>query len=457
MKNALAFMKTHAISLASGVASLVFIGLAFYFMSQNTVVAKMNKVIADTGASNISTLRSSAKNQQMIDHELARVKALKDEVQRTIDEARKINGRPVMMSDVFPAPKDETTRRKFVEQYALEFAKLPQPLEAGTAPTEEDLMEASIEVTELRQQEAEEEEQRRIDTTDAPKGDGRAPAAALPVADQPVAISPDGAIGDGGFGRGGGGVGRMTGGGPMGMASPGEPAKDPKYDFVLRARVKKARELRCYIDPFTFHQSPIVGLPNSTVSPPPPSPADMWYAQVGLWVQADVVRAIQELNDLAAANAVKADPSLEPFVEHVPVKRLISVRVHGYQLDKKMIEFPATVGTDSKDSMPLSFSDAKSNEHFDVIRFSVSVICDPREIQRLIDRIGRTNFYRCIDVDYDSVNRAAEEAAGYLYGTQPVVRANMAFEGFMSRDVYQPLMPKEVADAISGTAGAPQP
>ena len=62
-----------------------------------------------------------------------------------------------------------------------------------------------------------------------------------------------------------------------------------------RAAIKKAHNIRIYASPETsFHVSPIAQSDGA------PSPRDMWYAQVSLWVQEDLVKAIAQLNDDAA-------------------------------------------------------------------------------------------------------------------------------------------------------------
>ena len=46
------------------------------------------------------------------------------------------------------------------------------------------------------------------------------------------------------------------------------------------------------------------------------------------------------------------------------------------------------------------------------------------------------------------VDHEAEMAVGYFYGTDPVVRATVEFEGYMAREVYEPLMPAAVRELL---------
>jgi hypothetical protein len=461
MQSAIAFIKTHAIALGSALLTLIFIVLAVIAIYSDAVVTRMNRVISDTGASSIQGLIGTAKNPDLIAEEKRKGENFEAEFKKTLAEAERINKRDPIMTGVFPKPPDVTARHKFVEIYNEKLAALPQPLDAGTAPTPDDIADEAVQVAEELAIKSEEDKELLVSGA-KPDAD-RTPTAPPPP---PPAFGGDGLIGDvaapgghGGLGRGG--FGRGGAAGTQFQTGPGTPPADPKYDPVLRARMKKARDIRCYIDELTFHKSPI-----ATATGDPPKTDQMWYAQVGLWVQEDVVRAIKELNDAAAQRATQADPSLEPCVEHVPVKRVVSMRVRGYQAAKP-VEFPAMPTLDAREGPIKSFTDSKCNEQFDVVQFTLTVIVDPRDVQRLIDQICRTNFYRCIDVDYDQVNRVAEENAGYVYGAAPVVRLQLAFEGFFSRDAYRvkgdkegeyvPMMPKEVIDEIAGTAGNPQP
>ena len=220
---------------------------------------------------------------------------------------------------------------------------------------------------------------------------------------------------------------------------------EPKYDPVYRARVSKAKSILCYYDDTTFHVSPLV------LQDVAPTPEEMWFAQVGLWVQQDVVKAIADLNGAAADRVTEGDPC----VADVPIKRLVCVRVLGYDVPTSetvsdgRIHFPMS----NTGSMPNtvggpSLTGRKSDEQFDVVRFVVSVVMDQRDLPQLIDRISRVNFYQCLNASYAMVDHESEIAQGYFYGTDPVVRATFEFEGYLAREVYLPLMPTAVCELL---------
>jgi len=240
--------------------------------------------------------------------------------------------------------------------------------------------------------------------------------------------------------------------GPTGRSAaqtyrPSVSSDEPKYDPLYRARVSKAKSILCYYDDqTTFHHFPFETQEGA------PTPQEMWCAQVALWIQEDVVEALASLNREAANRVADTDAC----VEHVPVKRLVLVRVLGYDTSKPegRFNFP----TEASRDMPSgaggpSPTGRKCNEQYDVVRFVVSVIVDQRELLRLIDRLSQANFYQCLGVRYEAVDHESEAALGYFYGTAPVVKATLECEAYMLREIYEPLMPTSVREML-GIGGA---
>ncbi len=212
-------------------------------------------------------------------------------------------------------------------------------------------------------------------------------------------------------------------------------ALDPAYC----ACVLQARRIRCYVRPESFHVSPILEM--NTVPPA----AQLWFAQVSLWVQQDVAAAIARLNEAAARQVTEG----EACVEQMPVKRIELLRVQGYQTPGGLLPFS---GGESGAAPSGSFTGQTCNDQFDVVRFVLLVVVDQRDVLQLIDAISKQNFCQCINAGYSMVN--LEDAQhGYLYGTEPVVRVRLEFEGYMARAVYKPLMPAEVRKSLGADKG----
>lgn len=171
----------------------------------------------------------------------------------------------------------------------------------------------------------------------------------------------------------------------------------------------------------------------------------MWFAQMQLWAQTDIVDAIAAFNNDAVANISET----EPYVEHSPVKRLERLKVWGYMTKNGPVQFSGS--TDSTD-LRLSFTDKQSDEQFDTVRITLTVIIDQREVLRFIDRLLRQNFYNVIHMEYGMVDRLSAELDGYAYGTAPVVRLTLDLEAYYARKAYVEMMPPEV-QALLGIAG----
>jgi hypothetical protein len=154
----------------------------------------------------------------------------------------------------------------------------------------------------------------------------------------------------------------------------------------------------------------------------------MWYAQVALWIEQDVVAAVAELNDQVADQL----PPEEVYVENMPVKRLQTVAVHGYYSEKGLLPFPLDVRTST--GLPQafqgeSFTGRRCNKDFDVVRFTVVAVVDQRALTQLIDAITRQNSYVLISSKYEALGPGAPDYSnGLFYGTARL-RAHAGFRG----------------------------
>lgn len=432
VKKVLDFVRTYMISLISGVVAIGAIVFAVLGMTSTAVVDEMKDRVSK--AAEINALKSQPRNEQSIQKEKERGERFQAEYEKTRNEAYRINKREPLIPGVFPTPANLTKAFEFAEAYEKAVRQLPQVMGAGDLPTESEIQDAERDIAEelARAKEAEEEGGRSKDPIRAPQP-GQPGSTGEPGAPPP---SPTG--------------------------TPDE-KKDPKYDKFIRANVIKANSIRCYasISPArpSFHIAPII-------NPSDAPPADqLWFAQVGLWLQQDIVAAIARLNEEAAAKLGSAPPT----VENLPVKRLESVSLAGYILSDKRIEFPQMTGgagpggrspggpagpppgTPPPPGVPgataeTSLTGRTSDDRFDVVRFTITVIVDQRDLLKLIDQITRQNFYQCIDCDFVAARQ--DPAVGYYYGSAPVVRATIEFEGYLARAIYAEMMPAEVRELL---------
>jgi hypothetical protein len=446
MKQALEFIKTHVVSLLCGLVAVGAIAVCVLGMTSDSIVGKMKEEVSRIGASSIGGLKGKPQNETTIATERQRGELFEAEYRETVETAKNINEREVLMPGVFPKAERVRTPFEFKQEYASAMRIIYTKIDGGKLPTEAEIQEEVQNVEDLRLLEAEQRAEEEGDES------GRTPAVTTPR--RPTGRFAGRGAPPSGRGRPGGpamppgsmrqAAGPMPGGGRM-MGGPGaSPIRsggEPKYDPVYRARVAKARSILCYYDESTFHRSPLAFQEEA------PSPEEMWFAQVGLWIQEDVARAIAELNREAADQVTETDPC----VQDVPVKRLVFVRVLGYEVEAKEREQQARIPFSGAETGSAfsglggpSLTGRKCDDEFDVVRFAVSVVIDQRDLLQLIDRISRVNFCQCLSVRYETVDHEAEIGQGYFYGTDPVVRATLEFECYMAREVYEPLMPAAV-------------
>lgn len=454
MKKALQFIQTHWLSLLSGAVALAAIVFCVLGMSSDKVNQQMKKKLDEIGAAGIGAMISKPHNEATIAAEKQRGRLFEEEYKKTVAEAKRINAREVLMPGVFPVPEKAVTPFEFRQEYAKAVAGLYKPMNGGTLPTEAEIQEEAQNIADLvlleeekRAESAGEPDDRTPSAvtgtrTPAPIVGGRTPAPIGGRTPAPIGGRTPGPIAGG---RTMGPAGGRTPAGPSGTGAGAliSMSGEPKYNPEYRARVSKAKNILCYYDPTTFHVSPIAL--EQTTSPPP---EQMWFAQVGLWIQEDVVQAIAELNREAANQAQVS----EACVQDAVVKHLVNVRVRGYVVSPSEqsaggeILFPATVEGSAAGLIGggPSLTKRVSDSQFDVVRFVVTVILDQRNILKFINQMSKVNFYQCVNMRYEKVDVDDAQNAGYFYGTNPVVRATFEFEGYMSREVYQPLMPKDV-------------
>ncbi|NLG44044.1 MAG: hypothetical protein GX547_12410 [Phycisphaerae bacterium] len=406
----MAFIKAHLVLLITGVAALLFIVVAVLGMMSDSVVNDMKERAAL--GQQLSSLKSTPRNEESIAAEKSRVARLEAEYEEVLAAAAEINARTPLIEGVFPTPARPALAYDFCDAYRKAMADLPRgKLKGGNLPSEAEIAEAREQIAEL-------EERWKLEHGDHGPTLPRVGTSTTP----PVA--------------------GQAGAPPAGSATPGG---DPGKDAAARARITKARNIRCYVGTnpavsgYSFSLSPIWHSAGEQ-----PQPADMWYAQVMLWVEQDVVAAVAELNDEVAQQL----PPEEVYVENMPVKRLQTVAVHGYYGDKGLLSFPSDVRSGTGGPPPFlgeSFTGRRCNKDFDVVRFTVVAVVDQRALTQLVDAITRQNSYVLVGSKYEALGpRASDYSNGYFYGTAPGARVTLDFEGYMARNVYAKWFPPAV-------------
>src|SRR5690606_9269447 len=110
---------------------------------------------------------------------------------------------------------------------------------------------------------------------------------------------------------------------------------------------------------------------------------DMWYAQVSLWVQEDILKALHQLNEKRAQSLPQGE---EPWVGNMPFKHLLSFNIGGYVPPatgagggggySSSSAGPEAVGGPPPMDPNAAISKRGSTETVDVVRFTLEMIIE---------------------------------------------------------------------------------
>lgn len=323
----------------------------------------------------------------------------------------------------------------FQDSYVLQPRKLFDLLKAKDHPTTDEFAEH------------EQETKAKQDRIDKELGPGGARAVAPPVL-QNAAAAPKGGY----------------------TGAPGS-EQEAARNLRMAYAVTRAKEIYCYASLRGSDREASLDDRTDEVKPPPPGNAkpsieDLWYAQVALWIQEDIFRALGGLNEETAGNL----PEDARWVAYLPVKRLIKFSMGNY-VPKGAVGEGGGVGglgmgragmpgggagsptTELLTAGPTAvFTERASSDTVDVVRFRLELVIDARRPLDVLDAISKAGFYTPLIVDLSEVVPAPEDY--YIYGTAPVLQMTVICEGSFMRSSYESVMPKSVKDAITeGRAG----
>jgi hypothetical protein len=213
---------------------------------------------------------------------------------------------------------------------------------------------------------------------------------------------------------------------------------------------------------------------------------ELWQAQLNLWVQGDIIEAINAANDYATAQA----RAKEPNVVSSAVKRLVKIRVDrdyclapgsaagapaggtsgggggtsGFHIGSAEPSAAPSGGT-SEESLDLT--QHYSNKDYDVIHYQFTVVMPARFIPALESCLMQRNIHTVLKVEVTPLSAVTETPATGMvaippyYGPDAVIEVTFQGELLLltswERGKYDstkstwdspPLMPKEVLTAL---------
>ncbi len=228
-----------------------------------------------------------------------------------------------------------------------------------------------------------------------------------------------------------------------------------RQDAVARVSIQRAQQLRCYATGFGTSESreAVPGLDFHVYMEEEdglgaPELDRIWEAQLGYWIQKDVVEAIVAVNQEAADRLQRDDR----WVGVMPIKEVISIRV-SQRAVPRVGEGDLTYGHAPggfDDALPPGsaetvFTGLGSTGTFDVMQFAVKLVMDQRDIPRLIERLTADSLHTVLRVSYQAVP-VDRDLKGKIYGPEPTVNVVMDFETILLNEVFGHLKPQVQED-----------
>ncbi len=241
-----------------------------------------------------------------------------------------------------------------------------------------------------------------------------------------------------------------------------KPLNEPEVRAKIRAaqdtapnqmRVEAARACAVYVDPESFDTPSWM-----TSTGGNPSFPQIFWAQICLWLQEDICRAIKDANGNATT------------VTDATVKRLIKM-----DLPDDFTKQGTTTGADQSDpaySAPSGTADLSqplqkdfgvsptgrySNPLYDVMTFKLSLHVDADRVPAVLQALSKNRFITVHDVNISAVDSGKAQADGYDYGTRPVVQLDMQCEALFMRDWTTKYMPPVVKTRLGIPPEEPAP
>lgn len=206
-----------------------------------------------------------------------------------------------------------------------------------------------------------------------------------------------------------------------------------------------------------------------------PNENDIWYAQLGVWIQQDVARAIRSMNEAAVAAAGNAQPAAGATtapaalkgILAAPVKRVVTLLVPRSQgtagggstvtFGRPPVGVPGgeegaaaggAVPSDPAALLTFDFANSPtgriSTGLYDVYDFQLTVDIEASHLANFINELTKGRYIGVHTVDLTPVDLNTVKAEGFVYGNKPVVRAVLHCEEMLLRKWTEPLMPAGV-------------
>ncbi|MFI5380302.1 MAG: hypothetical protein ACHRHE_13465 [Tepidisphaerales bacterium] len=236
---------------------------------------------------------------------------------------------------------------------------------------------------------------------------------------------------------------------------------------ALAGSVAKTRAESCtiYLSAGGIYVHP--GVP-AAGSPQSATLNDVWAAQIGYWIQSDICSAIATTN-----KSFSRPVAGRVTVPNACVKRLVRTIIDpSYVTANGAVPFGSRNGMGEMVAPPMAalpgvtpaapvqraptvirsfrstFTGRVSNEVYEVVNFSFTVDIEAANCRALLANLTSGRFITVLSTHATGLDRGACQAAGLLYGPEPVVQMTVNAEAVFFHAWTKDLMPSTVASAL---------
>jgi hypothetical protein len=186
----------------------------------------------------------------------------------------------------------------------------------------------------------------------------------------------------------------------------------------LKLEMRGAEKFKVYLEKGAIKPPAIynTGTPNFLTATTSMAPADVWTAQLNLWVVEDVATGV------AYANADSHN------VLDSAVKQIVDLEVNN---PPYLISGDPTAGNDSTPLTPvpdLTPTGRTCNGMYDVVQFKLSLDVDASRLAAVLDSLQRGQFITILWAQTRAVDSADRAVNRFMYGTGSVVHLDLAGE-----------------------------
>jgi len=246
-----------------------------------------------------------------------------------------------------------------------------------------------------------------------------------------------------------------------------EQFRNDNKNFAEKYRHDMATKFAVYLDPNALTQAPHMN--REAEGGQAPSAEAMWYAQMNVWVQQDVARAVAEMNTFRdRADAGKVRPSRGVYESRVKHVKSISLGA-GFDMYYTAASAAGTPADDSaaaaaQTKQPKVFNASPTGRAcgpmYDVVHSTLTAVVAQNAVEDLIRTLQSGRMMTVLEVDEKKIDGAMAADQGYDYGPAPVVQVKIKCEHLFMRDWTargsKAPMPAEVRKRL-GVPDQPQP